>query len=296
MERLQAYLAERRSQVEATLDRLLAPAGGPASTVVEAMRYAVLAGGKRLRPILALAACEACGGQASDVLEPAAALELLHTYSLVHDDLPAMDDDDLRRGRPTLHRAFSEATAILAGDALHTRAFEILVTRPTGDAAAARRTAAAAVVAARAGVEGMVGGQIADLEAERSAADAERLEWIHAHKTAALLSACAEVGAIHGCASAPVRAALATYGQALGLAFQIADDVLDCTATAEDLGKTPGKDGRAGKTTYPALFGLSGARSRAGAWVERATAALDSVGLRDEILVALARFAITRTR
>ena len=295
MDPLDAYLEEQRRRIEVTLDRLLPPPDGPGATVVEAMRYAVLGGGKRLRPIVAIASCEACGGRADDVLEPATALELLHTYSLVHDDLPAMDDDDLRRGRPTVHRVFSEATAILAGDALHTRAFEILVTLPAGLDRTERRAAAAAVVAARAGVAGMVGGQMADLEAERAAVDAERLEWIHAHKTAALLSACAEVGAIHGGADDTVRARFATYGHALGMAFQIADDILDCTATAEDLGKTPGKDRRAGKTTYPGRFGLAGARERATAWVDRATDALASVGRLDARLAALARFAVART-
>jgi geranylgeranyl pyrophosphate synthase len=294
VERLDSYLDERRQRVEAALDRLLPSDRGPAATVARAMRYAVLGGGKRLRPILAIAACEACGGHADDVVEPATALELVHTYSLVHDDLPAMDDDDLRRGRPTAHRAFGEATAILAGDALHTLAFEILVTRPD-PASTARRMAAAAVVAARAGFDGMVGGQIADLEAEGKPADARRLEWIHAHKTAALLSASAEVGAIHAGADAGVRAAFASYGHALGLAFQIADDVLDCTATAEELGKTPGKDRRTGKTTYPSLFGVDESRRRAAEWVERATAALAAVDRLDEVLAALARYAIVRT-
>ena len=293
---LDAYLDERRRWVEATLERLLPVPAGPAGTLAAAMRYAVLAGGKRLRPIVALAACEACGGSPERVLEPATALELLHTYSLVHDDLPAMDDDDLRRGRPTVHRAYSEAIAILAGDALHTLTFEILTTLPAGAAAEGLRLRAAAVVARRAGIDGMVGGQIADLEAEGVAADAQRLAWIHAHKTAALLAASAEVGAIHAAADDPVCAAFAEYGHALGMAFQIADDLLDCTASAAELGKTPGKDRQAGKTTYPALFGIAASRERAEAWVERAIAALTAVDRRSEPLAALARFALARTR
>ena len=293
---LDAYLSERRLRIDAALERLLPAPSGPASTVAAAMRHAVLAPGKRLRPILAIAACEACGGSVDDVLEPASALELLHTYSLVHDDLPAMDDDDLRRGRPTVHRAFSEAAAILAGDALHTLTFEILATRPEGDGAAIRRTHAAAIVALRAGTTGMVGGQIADLEAEGTPPDAERLEWIHAHKTAALLSASAEVGAIHAGADATVRSALGRYGHALGMAFQIADDLLDRTATAQDLGKTPGKDLKVGKATYPALFGLSASRERAEAWVERALESLVAIDRLSEPLRAIARFAVTRTR
>ncbi len=293
---LDAYLDQRRRWIDAALERLLPVPSGPASTVAAAMRHAVLAPGKRLRPIVAIAACEACGGSVEDVLEPASALELLHTYSLVHDDLPAMDDDDLRRGRPTVHRAFSEAAAILAGDALHTLTFEILATRPAGDPAAVRRMHAAAIVARRAGMSGMVGGQIADLEAEGTAPDPERLEWIHAHKTAALLSASAEVGAIHAGADEAARAALGQYGHALGMAFQIADDLLDCTASAQDLGKTPGKDRQVGKATYPALFGLDVSRERAEAWVERALEPLTSVDRWSEPLEALARFAVTRTR
>jgi geranylgeranyl diphosphate synthase, type II len=293
---LEAYLEERRLRIDATLERLLPLATGPAATIAAAMRHAVLAPGKRLRPILAIAACEACGGTLDDVLEPASALELLHTYSLVHDDLPAMDDDDLRRGRPTVHRAFSEAAAILAGDALHTLTFEILATLPTGEGAALRRTEAAAVVARRAGTNGMVGGQIADLEAEGRSPDADRLEWIHAHKTAALLAASAEVGAIHAGADDQVRAALGQYGKALGMAFQIADDLLDRTASAADLGKTPGKDLKVGKATYPALFGLEASRERAEAWVERALEPLAAIGSLSEPLRAIARFAVTRTR
>ena len=293
---LESYLEERRGWIDETLDRLLPASRGPARTVAAAMRYAVLAGGKRLRPIVAIAACEACGGDRDQVLEPATALELLHTYSLVHDDLPAMDDDDLRRGQPTVHRAFSEATAILAGDALHTLTFEILATRPSGDEAAPRRMRAAAVVARRAGTGGMVGGQIADLEAEHAQPDLERLDWIHAHKTAALLSASAEVGAIHAGASAPLCDSLAAYGHALGMAFQIADDLLDCTASAAELGKTPGKDARAGKTTYPALFGLDASRDRADSWVARAIDALGALEHRAEPLREIARFAVSRTR
>jgi geranylgeranyl diphosphate synthase type II len=289
-----ARLSLRRERIDQVLDGLLPGAGGPAARVIAAMRYAVTAGGKRLRPAIALAACEACGGNAEAVIEPAAALELIHTYSLVHDDLPSMDDDDLRRGRPTVHRAFGEAEAILAGDALHSLAFEILATRPAGDASAVRRLDAVAVVAAAVGVDGMVGGQMADLVAERSRPDAETLDWIHGRKTAALLSASAEIGAIHAGADAATRTALARYGTGLGLAFQIADDVLDCTATAEQLGKTPGKDASSGKATYPALFGIEGSRRRAEQWAQRAVDALHAVALRSPELEALAWFAARR--
>ena len=291
---LEAYLKRRRPEVEATIDRLLPRPEGPGATVARAMRYAVEAGGKRLRPILALTCYEACGGSAAELEVPAVALELIHTYSLIHDDLPAMDDDDLRRGKPTVHRAFGEAEAILAGDALNTLAFELLATYPKGDAHAVRRSRAVTLVARLSGLDGMVGGQIADLEAERCEPDAERLHWIHRHKTAALLAAATELGAIHAQAGDVVCAAMAEYGLQLGLAFQIADDILDCTSTAADLGKTPGKDRQAGKSTFPALYGLEGSRERARDAVQRATHALHEVGLLDERLEALARFTVLR--
>ena len=293
---LQSYLAANKRRVDETLASLLPEPSGPAATVLQAMRYAVTAGGKRLRPILSMAACEACGGVVDDVLEPAVAVELIHTYSLIHDDLPAMDDDDLRRGRPTVHRAFGEAEAILAGDALQALAFEILATRPIGEDRAQRRNESVRVLAAGAGVAGMVGGQMADLEAERSPVDADGLEWIHRRKTGALLAASAELGAIHAGASVANRAALEGYGRALGLAFQIADDILDCTATAEDLGKTPGKDLEAGKATYPALYGLDASRERAEILIDEALNVLRENGLLSEPLAALARFAVNRDR
>jgi len=293
---LDSYLREKKRRVDETLDRLLPEPKGPARTIVEAMRYAVTAGGKRLRPILALASAEACGGDSDEVIEPAAALEMLHTYSLIHDDLPAMDDDDLRRGRPTVHRAFGEAEAILAGDALHTLAFEVVAGRPSGERYAARRIDAVQVLATSAGVAGMVGGQMADLEAERAPVDAAGLEWIHRHKTGALLAASTEIGAILAGADKTARSAMARYGATLGLAFQIADDILDCTATAEDLGKTPGKDEIAGKATYPSLFGLDASRKRADALVDEALGALRPHRLLSPPLESLARFAVHRKK
>jgi geranylgeranyl diphosphate synthase type II len=260
------------------------------------MSHALMAGGKRLRPVLTIAACEACGGREEQVLEPAAALEMIHTYSLIHDDLPAMDDDDLRRGRPTVHRAFGEAEAILAGDGLHTLAFEILGTRPEGPEFAMRRTEAVALVARSAGVEGMVGGQVADLEGGEDKVDAAGLDWIHRHKTGALIAASAELGAIHAGADKISRAALFRYGLTLGLAFQIADDILDCTSTAEQLGKTPGKDLRDGKATYPALFGLDASREEARRLADEAAETLRPLGLLTGPLESLAKLTVTRTR
>ena len=290
------YLTQKKRLGDATLQRLLHPDDGPTGTVARAMSHAVMAGGKRLRPVLTIAACEACGGREDLVLEPAAALEMIHTYSLIHDDLPAMDDDDLRRGQPTVHRAFGEAEAILAGDALHTLAFEILGVHPEGPEYAMRRTEAVALVARSAGVGGMVGGQVADLEGGEGKVDEAGLRWIHRHKTGALIAASAELGAIHAGADKSSRSALFRYGLTLGLAFQIADDILDCTSTAEELGKTPGKDLRDGKATYPALFGLDASRGEARRLAEQAAAELRPLGLLTEPLESLAELTVTRTR
>jgi geranylgeranyl pyrophosphate synthase len=283
-----------RAQVDAALERLLPPDSGPAAKVARAMRYAVLGGGKRLRPCIVLASCEAAGGSTAEAVEAAAAVEMIHAYSLVHDDLPAMDDDDLRRGRPTVHRAFDEATAILAGDGLHSLAFEVLATCPGGAERAGARAMAAAVVARAAGAAGMVGGQQADLDAEGRSIDLRALEWIHRHKTGALLSACAEVGAIHGGAGDGVRAAFAAWGEAVGLAFQIVDDVLDVTSTSAVLGKTAGKDEEARKATYPALLGVEASKRRAALWIEEAAQRLARAGIRNEALERMARQAIDR--
>jgi geranylgeranyl diphosphate synthase type II len=292
---LEDYLAAGRQRIDETLHELLPAAGGPAGTVAAAMRYAVLGGGKRLRPILVLAACEACGGDPATAAEPAGAVEMLHTYSLIHDDLPAMDDDSLRRGRPTVHRQFGEAEAILAGDALHSLAFEILAARPSGDAAAPRRLEAVFTLTRCAGVGGMVGGQIADIEAERSPVDGERLRWIHRHKTGALFAASAEIGAIHAGAASPVRTSLARFGRTLGLAFQITDDILDCTSTSSTLGKTPGKDASSGKATYPGLLGLEASREEARRLSAEARGCLTDAGIRSPVLEAMAEHATVRT-
>ena len=245
--------------------RLLAPfQGGEAEKVGEAMRYSLEAGGKRVRPILCLLAAEAAGGRAEDALPGALALECIHTYSLVHDDLPAMDDDDLRRGKPTCHIAFGEAHAILAGDGLLTEAFRILAAE--GELPADRRVEAISLLAEAAGWRGMVGGQALDLEGEALTAAGtpyglDHLKTIHRLKTGALLRAATELGAVLAGADPARREALRAYGEALGLAFQIQDDILDATATDETLGKRAGKDAGRGKITYPALLGLDGART-----------------------------------
>ncbi|HXC16101.1 MAG TPA: farnesyl diphosphate synthase [Holophagaceae bacterium] len=258
-----------KDQVKADLDRLfpllesrlLEPfRNGEAARVGEAMRYSLEAGGKRVRPILCLLAAEAVGGSAEVALPGALALECIHTYSLVHDDLPAMDDDDLRRGKPTCHIAFGEAHAILAGDGLLTEAFRILAQE--GALEPARRVEAITVLAEASGWRGMVGGQALDLEGERlDDYGLDHLKTIHRLKTGALLRAATELGAILAGADATQRAALRAYGEAIGLAFQIQDDILDATASDTTLGKRAGKDQGRGKITYPALLGLDGARS-----------------------------------
>lgn len=255
-----AFLASERERVDAGLDRVLPPSDTWPRRLHEAMRYAVFGGGKRVRPILARVACRAAGGDPDLILEAACALELIHTYSLIHDDLPALDNDSLRRGRPTVHVAYDEPLAILAGDALLTEAFIVLGTHPEGEAMAPRRAEACRLVALAVGSRGMVGGQVEDLEATGKAPDAQRLERIHRAKTGALLAASVELGAVLAGVDRETRQQFAAFGQNLGLAFQIADDILDVTGTAASLGKSPGKDVAAGKLTYPAVFGLAAAR------------------------------------
>jgi geranylgeranyl diphosphate synthase type II len=256
---LAAFLAAERSVVDAALDRLLPQADAWPARLHGAMRYAVFGGGKRVRPILVRAACRAAGGDPEQVLEAACALELVHTYSLIHDDLPALDDDTLRRGRPTVHVAYDEALAILAGDALLTEAFAVLAAYPAGEGVSAGRAEACRLVADAIGSRGMVGGQVEDLEATGGEPDAARLNRIHGAKTGALIGAAVELGAVHAGASRQLRDEFAAFGRRLGLLFQIADDILDVTGSAASLGKSPGKDAAAGKLTYPAVFGLDAA-------------------------------------
>ncbi len=292
---LEAYLAERRARVDAALDQTLRPNEGTPPRLLEAMRYAVLSGGKRVRPILALAACEAVPAPPALALPFGCAIELVHAYSLVHDDLPAMDDDELRRGRPTVHVVYGEALAILAGDALLTEAFRVAADGArTAGVEPARALELVATIAAAAGAAGMVGGQVADLEAEGAPADRAVVESIHRRKTAALLAAAVDAGAIAGGAVGARRAALAEYGRALGLAFQIADDILDATAPTAVTGKRVGGDAEHGKATYPAVLGLDGARAAARDLLARCHAATDALGAAAEPLRAIASFVVER--
>ncbi len=281
---LGAYLTECRQLVDAALDRYLPKAETYPSIIHEAMRYSVFAGGKRLRPILVIAAAEAAGGTAEDVLPTACAMELIHTYSLIHDDLPAMDDDDYRRGRPTNHKIFGEAIAILAGDALLTLAFRLLAENFADRRAVAGARAAVpdpsrlrdvlAEVADAAGTFGMVGGQVVDIQSEGKSVSAETLEYIHTHKTAALIRASLRVGALLVGAPERVLEAISVAGPRLGLAFQIVDDILDVEGSLEELGKTAGSDRRKKKVTYPEHFGLEVSRLRAKSLIEEAKSAL----------------------
>jgi geranylgeranyl diphosphate synthase type II len=294
------YVREARRRVEEALPRFLPdPDDDPPSALcparlAEAMRYSLLAGGKRLRPVLCLFAAEACGAELDDALPAACALELVHTYSLIHDDLPAMDDDDLRRGRPTCHKAFDEATAVLAGDGLLTLAFEILAreVRPSSAALDCVR-----ILAEAAGPEGMVGGQMADLQAEgQTDATLERLEAIHRRKTGALLRAALRMGAAIAGADDVSRRALESYGHAVGLTFQIIDDLLDVQGDESKLGKRVGKDSVLGKWTYPGLLGIEGSRARARQLAGEAVLALAPLGERAERLRALALDLLERDR
>ena len=266
---LREILEARRVEVEQTLLDLLPPEGEDPKGLASAMRYSTLAGGKRIRPFLCLLSAEVCGTEATrpprrELVAAAAALELFHTYSLIHDDLPCMDDDSLRRGKPTCHVVFGEATAMLAGDTLQTLGFEVLATRPRGEAWAARRAEAVAMAAGAIGLDGMAGGQALDLAATDAKAIAEPfalLSRIHALKTGRLLRVSVELGALYGGADAAARTAAATFGERLGLLFQIADDILDVTQESATLGKTAGKDAEQRKLTYPNLFGLDGAKA-----------------------------------
>jgi geranylgeranyl diphosphate synthase type II len=281
-----AYLKSRLGAVESALKRCV-PHDEP-KRLHDAMRYSLMAGGKRLRPLLVLAAAEACGGRAKRVMPAACAFECLHTYSLIHDDLPAMDDDDLRRGKPTSHKAFDEATAILAGDALLTLAFELIA------GCGPRSSEAVLAFAEASGRKGMVGGQMADIEAEGKKTSAAQLKFIHSGKTGALITGAIECGAILTGASAAKRLALRQFGRHIGLAFQVSDDILNVEGDAVKLGKSTGSDAGKGKATYPSLFGLEKSKQIARKEWRAALACLKPFGKKAEPLAALARFVIER--
>ena len=295
MQSLETYLQEQRERVEAALDHYLPAPGATPSTLSEVIRYSVFAGGKRVRPILLLAAADAVGGDSEAVLPAACALEFVHTYSLIHDDLPAMDDDDYRRGRLTSHKVFGEAVAILAGDALLTHAFEVMTCPNMRERfAPAVLLDAAHCLARAAGSAGMVGGQAADMGSEGREVPLDVLEYIHQHKTADLIAAAVTLGGLLGGGSTAQAGALERYGQAIGLAFQIADDVLDVEGDSALLGKRVGQDAQHGKATYPALLGLEASRQKAVALLGQALAALSDFDDRADRLRQLAQFIVHR--
>ncbi len=292
MSDLKSYLADRAAFVDATLDRLIPPAETPPATLHQAMRHSVFAGGKRLRPILCLAATEACGGSREAAAFAACAVECLHTYSLIHDDLPSMDNDDFRRGVPTCHKVYGEGVAILAGDALQALAFEILVKTPV-----TVRYGAGDLVAELARTSGslhLVGGQVADLEGEGKKLPLEALRFIHENKTAALLTTSLALGGMSADCQPEELQALRTFGMATGLAFQILDDILDVTQTSEKLGKSAGKDLASDKSTYPALIGLEASRVEAQRLTQSAHDALAVFGARGTRLRELADHLLAR--
>ena len=292
---LAAYLDHWRERVDGALDEILAPQEGPAARVHEGLRYAVLGPGKRLRPILAVAACEACGGAPDTVLHAAGALELVHCYSLVHDDLPAMDDDDLRRGLPTCHRAFDEATALLAGDALQTLAFHVLAHDPRMHAGPAERVAMIEALAIASGSRGMAGGQAIDLAAVGQTLDLAQLENMHIHKTGALIRASVKLGALSAPDLAPDDLArLDHYAKCIGLAFQIQDDILDVEGDTATLGKKQGADQALNKPTYPALMGLSESKRRAADLHEQAVESVARFGESASTLRWLSEYIVSR--
>ena len=289
---LKAYLAARQKFVDRALDRFLPKEEVAPSTIHKAMRYSLFAGGKRLRPILCLAAAEACGGKISDALPLACAMECIHTYSLVHDDLPSMDNDDFRRGRATCHKVFGEGVAILAGDALLTIAFEIAArAKPT------RRYSMTQIIreiASAAGSRKLIAGQVADLEAEGQPADRSLVRYIHENKTAAMLTTSVRLGAMSANAEAKKLSAMTRFGRSLGLAFQVIDDILDVTQTSEKLGKSAGKDVAAHKATYPAVIGLDASRAEARRLTNAAQGALTSFGREAERLREIANYLLER--
>jgi len=289
---LSAFFEEGRIAVDAALERLMPGEDVPPPSIHRAMRYSVQAGGKRVRPILCLESAGIFSADVTPILPVACALEFIHTYSLIHDDLPALDNDDLRRGKPTCHKKFGEATAILAGDALLTLAFETLANAPVDPA---RRVAILSLVAASAGtINGMVGGQVADLEAEGRAIEPAELEYIHRSKTAALIRASVVAGAISGGADDENVSRLKRFGETIGWAFQVVDDILDVEESSAALGKTAGKDAEQQKATYPALYGLERSRQFAKELESRAMEELAPFGQRAARLQELAEMIVHR--
>jgi geranylgeranyl diphosphate synthase, type II len=293
---LKTYLKEQIARVDKALDEYLPKETERPHSLHKAMRYSVFAGGKRVRPILMLAACQAVGGDTERAIPAACALEMIHTYSLIHDDLPAMDDDDFRRGNPTNHKVFGEAIAILAGDGLLTEAFKLISDpRFASGCDPAARLAVIHEIATCAGSYGMVGGQVVDMESEgKSDIDLPTVQYIHTHKTGALIKASVVAGALLGGADQTKLAAITRYGEAAGLAFQIADDILDIEGTTEEIGKDAGSDQARGKATYPAVMGLSASKQEAANMMDEAFRVLEIFGTEADRLREIATYIVKR--
>lgn len=294
---LKRYLDEKKKVIDEALDRFLPGEASYPSIIFKAMRYSIFAGGKRIRPALCLAAAEAVsnGATAAALLPVACALELIHTYSLIHDDLPAMDDDDCRRGKATSHKMFGENIAILTGDALLTEAFHLMAGRNLGERVPAQKLLTVIEeIAEAAGYYGMVGGQVVDIQSEGTQIDAETLHYIHTRKTGALIAASVRAGAMLSGADQRELEALATYGSNIGLVFQIADDILNVAGDRSSMGKNTGSDATRGKLTFPALIGLEASRQKAREIVEEALAAIQQFDLRADPLRMIARYIVER--
>jgi geranylgeranyl diphosphate synthase type II len=289
------YMARRAEEINRWLDALVPEETVEPHLLHRAMRYSLFAGGKRLRPTLTLATGEALGADTDELMPAACAIEMIHTYSLIHDDLPAMDDDDLRRGQPTCHKVFGEATAILAGDALLTQAFRVLAADSAHRDAARQVRVIREIATAAGSVDALIGGQMADIENEGREVDAATLEYIHRSKTGAMIRASVVVGAIIAAAADEQIEKLSEFADRIGLAFQIADDILDVTSTSEELGKTPGKDQTALKATYPAIYGLEASRLKARELVDEAVRIISSLDIESRELEGIARFIIARS-
>ncbi|MDK2986401.1 MAG: geranylgeranyl diphosphate synthase, type [Clostridia bacterium] len=293
---LQLYLQEKRNYINSVLDKILPPETTYPESIHKAMRYSVFAGGKRLRPILTIAAAEACGGSADNVIEAACALELIHTYTLIHDDLPAMDDDDYRRGKLTCHKVFGEAIAILAGDALLTYAFQILARASLENKVNNNINLENILYIAKSvGSQGLIGGQVVDLESENKSLNEDILNYIHKNKTAALFKAAIKTGGVVAGANEEMLAALDDYAQFYGLAFQITDDILDIEGDSKEIGKSVGSDEKNNKLTYPSLYGIEKSKTMAEDNINKAIESLAIFGTKAEALCEIAKYTLKRT-
>jgi len=291
---IRLYLSESKKAIDAQLECLLPPESEKPSTIHKAMRHSVFAGGKRVRPILVLASGESLAGNRKTLLHLGAAIEMMHTYSLIHDDLPALDNDDLRRGVPTCHKVFGEAMAILAGDALMTRCYQVLADLPGVDPPT-QVSIVREIAFATGTVNGMIGGQVVDLESEGQPVTSNLLEYIHHSKTGALLRACVRCGALAAGAGEAELHLLSEFGNKIGLVFQIVDDILDVTSSSEVLGKTAGKDEKVKKATYPSFYGIDASRQKARELLDAALGDIESFGDEAGPLRSLAQFIVSRT-